>query len=222
MIPPLSGPHWAGIGAASLLAFFAFIGFEDMVNVAEEVKDPRHTLPRAIAITLVVATLLYVAVATAVLFAVPVEELAGSQAPLMLVFRDEPPVFQMGFAAVATVATVNGVLIQIVMASRVVYGMADRGQLPAVLARVSPVTHTPSSATMLVVGTIFVLSSFFPIGDLAGGTSQIVLSVFVLVNLSLAALKLRNMAPGDAFVVPVIVPILGAASSIALLVTPLL
>ncbi|MEX0338079.1 MAG: APC family permease [Arenibacterium sp.] len=222
MIPPLSGDHWAGLGAASLLAFFAFVGFEDMVNVAEEVKDPRHTLPRAITITLVVATLLYVAVAAAVLYALPLERLAGSEAPLMLVFDAAPRGVQVTFAAVAAVATVNGVLIQIVMASRVLFGMADRGQLPAALAYISPMTRTPATATFLVVAIIFVLSSFFPIAELAGGTSQIVLCVFILVNLSLLAMKLSKSPSGDAFSVPIIIPILGTLTSLGLLATPLL
>ena len=193
-----------------------------MVNVAEEVQDPRHTLPSAITITLVVATLLYIAVATAVLVALPVDRLAGADAPLMLMFETAPTSIQTGFAAVAVVATVNGVLIQIVMASRVLYGMAKRGQLPIALTRISPGTRTPSVATALVTAIILGLSSFFPIAELAGGTSQIVLAVFIFVNLSLIGLKRQGTPPKDIFTVPMAVPVLGVITSIGLLATSFL
>ena len=77
LLPPLQGVHWTGIVGATVLAFFAFIGFEDMVNVAEEVEEPRLTIPKAIVYTLVIATILYLATCIAVLLAVPMEELAG-------------------------------------------------------------------------------------------------------------------------------------------------
>lgn len=129
MLPPLIGPHWMGIGAASLLAFFAFVGFEDMANVAEEVKDPVSTMPKAIVLTLAIATMLYLATTTAVLMAVPLSKLASSSAPLALVFEMAPLGLQKSFAIVAIVATVNGVLVQMIMASRVLYGLADRGHM---------------------------------------------------------------------------------------------
>lgn len=221
MIPPLIGPHWAGIAAASILAFFAFVGFEDIVNVAEEARDPRYVLPRAIAMTLVVTTVVYIAVVAAVLIAVPLDDLAGSTAPLALVFANAPPGVQSGFAAVAVVATINGVLIQIIMASRVLYGMADRGQLPKALARISPRTRTPDIATALVVLAILGFSQFVPIERLASYTSQIVLVIFVFVNLSLIAIKRRNEPHGDAFVVPFVVPILGLLTSVGMFVLSL-
>lgn len=218
MIPPLAGPHWAGIAAASILAFFAFVGFEDIVNIAEESRDPRHVLPRAIATTLVVTTVVYIAVVAAVLVAVPLGDLVGSTAPLGLVFANAPPWMQAGFAAVAVVATINGVLIQIIMVSRVLYGMADRGQLPKPLARISPRTRTPDVATALVVLAILGFSQFVPIGRLAGYTSQIVLTIFIFVNLSLIAIKRRKEPRGDAFEAPSLVPVLGLLTSAGMLV----
>ena len=218
LIPPLQGDHWAGIVAASLLAFFAFIGFEDMVNVAEEVENPRRNMPLAIVITLVIATILYVATCIAVLMAVPIDSLAGAEAPLSLVFADGPDVVKATFAAVAVVATMNGVLIQMIMSSRVLYGMADRGRLPAVFKQVSRRTQTPGIATACVTLIILGLSLFLPIDELAAWTSQIVLGVFVCVNLALIALKWRGQAGDDAFVVPMIVPILGVLTSVGLFV----
>lgn len=218
MIPTLRGPHWVGIGAASVLAFFAFVGFEDIVNIAEESRDPRHVLPRAIAITLIVTTVVYIAVVAAVLMVVPLDDLARSDAPLSLVFATAPPWVRAAFSSVAVVATINGVLIQIIMASRVLYGMADRRQLPAGLAYVSPRTQTPSVATAVVVTAILLLSQLVPIERLAGYTSQIVLAVFVFVNLSLIAVKRTETVGGDHFSVPVTIPILGMLTSLALLV----
>lgn len=222
IIPPLTGPHWVGIGTASLLAFFAFVGFEDMANVAEEVKDPLHTMPRAILWTLVLATVLYIGTTTAVLMAVPLETLSASAAPLLLVFADAPAPLQQGFSLVAIVATVNGVLIQMIMASRVLYGLADRGHLPKPLAYVSPKIQTPVVATLVVGLTILLLALTFPIDALAERTSQMVLFVFVLVNLALIRIK-RAGAPADQhFRVPMAVPVLGVGTSLLLLATGLL
>lgn len=216
LIPPLQDDHWGGIIAASLLAFFAFIGFEDMVNVAEEVENPRRNMPLAIVFTLVIATLLYVATSVAVLVSVPLDQVAGAQAPLSLVFANAPDGVKATFAAVAVVATMNGVLIQMIMSSRVLYGMADRGQLPRVLKHVSRRTQTPGVATACVTATILGLAVLLPIEDLAAWTSQIVLGVFVCVNLALIALKWRGQDSADAFVVPVIVPICGVLTSVGL------
>ena len=217
LLPSLEAGNWGGIIGASLLAFFAFIGFEDMVNVAEEVEEPRKVIPRAILITLVVATALYVATCIAVLVAVPTDVLAGSTAPLTLVFANAPEMVQVGFAAIAVVATVNGVLIQMIMSSRVLYGMADRGQLPSMMARLSARTRTPSVATGFVTAAILCLALFLPIEQLAEWTSQIVLGAFVFVNLSLILLKHQSPAAGDHFTVSIFVPYCGVAFSFILL-----
>lgn len=221
LFPPLTGAHWGGIFSAALLAFFAFIGFEDMVNVAEEVKDPRRTMPLAIMLTLGIALVLYVATAIATLMAVPVDALAGSPRPLSLVFANAPVWLASAFLAIATVATVNGVLIQIIMASRVLFGMANRGQLPKPLAQISTKTQTPAVATFVVTLMIAAFSLVLPIERLAEWTSQIVLAVFVIVNVALVGLK-RHATDGDHFSVPLLVPLCGIVLSIGLLATKLL
>lgn len=218
MIPRFGFADWSGIFAASLLAFFAFVGFEDMANVAEEVKAPERTIPRAIFWTLAVATLLYVATSATVLFAVPLELLAASAAPLALVFAKASEPVRQSFGVVAIVATVNGVLIQIIMASRVLYGLADRGQLPVFLAQVAARTQTPVAATLVVVAIIVVLTQSLPIATLAERTSQIVLCVFILVNLALLRLKSRPAPETRHFKVPQAVPVLGVATSALLFV----
>ncbi|WP_170422414.1 APC family permease [Ruegeria arenilitoris] len=213
MLPPLELDAWRGIFAASLLAFFAFVGFEDMANVAEEVKDPVRTIPKAIFLTLVLATVLYLGTSMTVLLVVPIDVLSTSAAPLALVFSNAPEVIKQGFSAVAIVATVNGVLIQMIMASRVIYGLADRDHLPKVLAIVPKATQTPVVATLLVVAIIVLLTQTIPIGTLAERTSQIVLGVFVLVNISLILLKMKPDEAAEHFRVPFVVPVLGVITS---------
>ncbi len=218
LIPVSGAIPWGAIFSASLLAFFAFVGFEDMVNVAEEVKEPRRTFPKAILITLAVATLLYVATCIAVLLSVPLDALNTSNEPLALVFSNAPQFVQSSFSTIAVVATVNGVLIQMIMSSRVFYGMAARGQLPKVLARLSTNTRTPSIATGFVALSILALSLLLPIHQLAEWTSQIVLFVFVFVNASLIAIKNgKKNGQTDHFSIPIFVPILGIIASVALL-----
>ena len=219
MVPPLIGGHWFGIGTASLLAFYAFVGFEDMANVAEEVKNPVKTMPRAIMLTLILATLLYLGTAVATITSVPLNLLSSSEAPLMLVFQGASLTTQKVFSVVAIFATINGVLIQIIMASRVLYGLADRDHLPKIFSWVSTRTKTPLVSIIFVVSVIVVLSTTMPIGRLAQYTSQIVLIVFILVNCALVRLKFKNAQKGDFFEVPVIVPILGIITCMLLFVT---
>lgn len=219
MLPPLVGQHWTGIGAASLLAFFAFVGFEDMANVAEEVKDPGSTMPKAIVLTLAIATLLYLATTAAVIVAVPLGEVASSSAPLSLVFEGAPLAVRQGFSIIAIVATINGVLIQMIMASRVLYGLADQGHLLPAMAIIGSRTQIPVVATLLVRGVVAFLALALPIDELAERTSQIVLLIFVLVNVALIRLKCRGDGGPDHFSVPLIVPVMGALTSLLLLGT---
>ncbi len=223
LVPPFELGAWSSIVSAGLLAFFAFVGFEDIANVAEEVDNPRRNLPAAIILTLVVATILYLAVVSTVVLAVPMDELTASAAPLSLVFENAGEATWAAFTIIASVATINGVLIQMIMASRVLYGLASQGNLPAKLAYIHPVTHTPLVATALVVATILLCALFLPITQLAEATSLIVLSVFVLVNLALILLKLRGQPAGDhVFEVPLAVPVIGTISSLMLLLTAML
>lgn len=222
LIPPATGAAWAGITSAGLLAFFAFVGFEDIANVAEEVKDPGKTLPPAIILTLLIATLLYVAVVSVIVLAVPMETLTKSAAPLALVFEKAGSGTSKLFDAIASIATINGLLIQMIMASRVLYGMASRGTMPAIFAPVNPVTRTPLNATIMIVAIVLTLALFFPIAELAKATSTLVLIVFVLVNLALIRLKWRGEpAASSAFKVPLWVPVMGCITSSLLLLTGL-
>ncbi|MEX1035353.1 MAG: amino acid permease [Sneathiella sp.] len=219
LLPPFELSAWSGIMSASLLAFFAFVGFEDIANVAEEVIEPHKTLPRGIILTLLITTLLYFLVVSVVVLVVPMADLAGSAAPLALVFEKSGDATGGIFRTIAVVATTNGVLIQIIMASRVIYGLAKQKNLPAFLALVNPVTHTPLVATAVVVALIVVCATLLPIAELAETTSTIVLLIFCLVNFALIRLKITGGQPSEnVFVVPFWVPVTGMVSSAALLI----
>lgn len=220
IIPPFEKEVWLGIFSASLLAFFAFIGFEDMANVAEEVKDPRGTMPWAIILTLLISTIIYCLVVAVVVLAVPMNILTQSSAPLALIFEQAGDTSANLFNGIAIIATLNGVLIQIIMASRIIYGLAKQNNLPQAFAEVNSVTQTPLKATIVVVSLVLVLALFFPIADLAKATSVVVLIVFSLVNLALLQIK-RKPAPKEKtyFEVSKWIPIIGLISSVTLLFT---
>jgi amino acid transporter len=147
-------------------------------------------------------------------------DLAGSAAPLALVFERAGSTATGIFNLIAIVATTNGVLIQNIMASRVIYGLSNQKSLPSFLAVVNPITRTPLTATALVVILVLIFATLLPIAQLAEATSTIVLVVFSMVNLALIRLKMTGEQPTESvFVVPTWVPIMGLISSVALLIT---
>ena len=214
-----SGSIAFGIMSAGVIAFFAFVGFEDLVNMAEETHDPVRTLPRAIFWTLAISTGLYLMVTLVAVLNVPVGELATSEAPLSLVFERTTGVSPVLISAIAIIATLNGVIVQIIMASRVIYGLAKQDNLPRVLAGVHPLTRTPLLATALVGTAVLILASAVPLRGLAEATSQVTLTIFALVNLALWRIKRRgDAAPERAFIVYTWVPVVGFFSCVAFLV----
>ncbi len=209
---------WIGLSGTTLIAVFAFIGFEHLVNIAEELKDPRRTLPRALFLTLGLTALIYALVVWISVVAVPPEELAKSSAPLALVFErlTGMPLFTM--SAIAIVATLNGLIVHMIMIARVVYGLADQGNLPRALAKLNRATGTPLIATAIGVGAILIFALAVPIVGLADLTAQFTLVIFIIVNLALIRIKSREKAPPqDVFVCPRWVPIAGLISSLTLL-----
>ena len=219
VIPPLDDRSiLAGIMGTALLAVFAFIGFEGLANIAEEVREPHRTLPRAIFLTLVISTALYVLVVWVALVTVPHDELTRSPAPLALVFERLTGASPRTMGGIALVATLNGIIVQIIMSSRVLYGLAQQGDLPAVFANVHQVTRTPMFATVVTTVLILVLALAFPLHQLADFTSRITLIVFAAVNLSLVRIKARSPdAATGVYVAPGWVPWAGFASCVALL-----
>lgn len=219
LVPPLEMKAWSGIVGGGLLAFFAFIGFEDLANVAEEAKKPEKNMPRAILLTLIVATAIYLVVVSVVVLSVPMNELRESASPLTLVFANAGETTEGIFTLIAALATLNGVLIQMIMSSRVLYGLASKDHLHKSLAYIHPKTRTPVVATALVVAIILILALFLPIGRLAEMTSQIALTIFSFVNLALIAMKIGKPLQTTGFQVPIWVPIAGLISCLLLLLS---
>ncbi len=206
---------WHAILSASLLAFYAFLGFEDMVNVAEEVKQVRRNLPLGIIITLALTALLYGLLALAAVLSVTPEELATSEAPLAMIYQRNTGSASPLISSIALLAIVNGALIQMIMASRVLYGLATQGALPTRLAYLWPRTRTPLISTRLVPVLVLILALAFPLAPLARVTSVITLIIFTLVNLSLWRLKRRAPAPAGVWTVAPWIPIVGFLVSLA-------
>ncbi|MEO0911051.1 MAG: amino acid permease [Pseudomonadota bacterium] len=206
---------------SSLIAFFAFIGFDDVVNVVEETIDPARIMPWAIGITLISVTVLYVLVSIVALDALPMDELSTSRAPIGLLFERLTGISPLAITLIAIAATMNGIVIQIIMGSRVAYGLGKRNYLPAAISKISPRTRTPITATLLVALSGLLFALFVPLDRLAEFTSQLILFIFALVNISLVLIKLRNEpAPEGTFTINIIIPILGAISCLCLLTGP--
>ncbi len=203
----------SGIIGGAFLAFYAFIGFEDMVNVAEETKRPARTMPLAILISLAVSTVLYLLVAAVAITTVSPTELANSSAPLSLVYARETGGSALFLTIIGISAAINGVIVQIIMGSRVLYGLSRQGWLDSRLSSVDTKTKTPLLATMLVVGLMVIGVVFLPLVSLARLTSLIVLSIFTLVNASLILIKRQRKQHEGAITVPRWVPYLGASSA---------
>lgn len=209
---------WTGVAQTTLLAVFAFIGFEHLVNISEEMKNPRRTLPWALFITLAVTAVLYALVAWIAVIAVPPAELAKSSAPLALVFQRLTGLPLHVLSAIAIVATVNGIIVHMIMIGRVLYGLADQGNLPSFLAKINRSSGAPVVAILFGVAAILILALGVPLTGLAEWTSRLTLGIFAFVNLALIRIKaMEATPPSDAFLVPMWVPVMGSATSALLI-----
>lgn len=205
-------PAWEGsffgIMQGATLAFFAYIGFEDMINVAEEVKKPERTFPKTIITAVLVCGTLYLLVSLACLAVLPVRELGQSRAPLLDVVRVAAPVVPpMFYTVIALIAVSNTGLLNSIMASRLLYGMANQGLLPGWLSAVHPRTQTPHWAVLLLAAIALGLIFSGTLTSLASTTSVLLLLVFSTVNAALLKMRLREGRDSERFSVPLIVPI---------------
>ena len=175
----------APILSGALIAFFAYVGFEDIVNMAEETVEPARTVPRAIIWTLFLTLFLYLALAMIAISVPDRASVAGSQAPMSSLFEQVTGRSGQAISLLAAIAMINGILVQMIMSARVLYGMANESLLPAWFGKVSASRKTPLRATLFVSTTIFVLAASLPLVRLAELTSMVILLVFSLVNLSL-------------------------------------
>ncbi|NKB38701.1 MAG: amino acid permease [Gammaproteobacteria bacterium] len=210
LIPPLSPGAFEGIYAASFIAFYAYIGFEDMVNVAEETEHAERNMPYAIVICLGLATFIYILIALISVLSMSPEILAESEAPLALIYEHSSGRKPVLISLISIIAVVNGALIQIIMASRVCYGLSKQGWIPEILGRINARTKTPVIATVVVTIITLILALWLPIETLAKTTSFFLLVIFTFVNLALVKIKLnKNEAPA-VFTTPLWIPVCGA------------
>lgn len=208
MIPPLDATIWAGIFLGSFVAFYAFIGFEDIVNVAEEAIKPSINIPLAIIISLIVTTIFYVLISIVAILLVAPQKLAASDAPLAMIYQLTTGKTPLVITMISLISVVNGALIQVIMATRVLYGMSRKQWLPAMVGRVNATTHTPLIATLIITALILLFALIFPLLSLAKITSFITLTIFMLINFSLLKIKFSKREYSG-FTVPLWVPLTG-------------
>jgi amino acid transporter len=209
---------WRAIASGAALSFFAFIGFEDMVNVAEEVKDPERNMPRAILTALAATGAVYLLVVVVATSVVPPESLAASKAPLLTVLQRSTAIIpDRLFTLIALFAVANTGLLNFIMGSRLIYGMARQGLLPSALGRVHTARRTPHLAIVAVLLVALALALSGTLTYLAGTTSLLLLSVFFTLHVSLIAIKRRDVGPTRTFCAPRVVPFVGALTTLALM-----
>ncbi|WP_204038853.1 APC family permease [Acrocarpospora phusangensis] len=212
---PVNGA-FLGVLGGTALAFYALLGFEDSVNLAEEAKDPQRDFPRALFGGLAVAAAVYLAVAFTATMLVDTETLRTSSGPLLEVVKvaglSFPPKL---FALIALLAVGNTALINMLMASRLVYGMGRERIVPAVFASVHPTRATPWVAILFTVAVAVALVSTGDVGGLAETTVLLLLCVFALVNVSVLVLR-RDPVEHAHYRAPNWAPALGAAVCVLL------
>jgi amino acid transporter len=200
------------------LAFFALIGFEDSVNMAEETRDPAHDYPRALFGGLLVAGGIYLAVTLVASIVVPTDRLASEGALLEVVRSDPLNLPGKLFSAIGLCALANGALINMIMASRIVYGMARERIFPARLGAVHGGRGTPFVAIVATTAIAMVLISSGDLGGLADTTVLLLLVVFSAVNVAVLVLR-RDPVDHSHFRAPTAIPVIGAGVSVALMTT---
>jgi APA family basic amino acid/polyamine antiporter len=220
---------FVAVTAATSLAFFAMVGFEDSVNMAEETKDPVRIFPKVLLSGLSIAGVVYILVSIIAVALVPIGDLTETETPLVDVVRAAAPNLPIDeiFPFITMFAVSNTALINMLMASRLIYGMARQHVLPPVLGAVHPRRHTPWVAilftTAIAFGLILYVSGFASsnaISVLGGTTSLLLLMVFAVVNVAVLVLRKDIQNNGEHFKTPTVLPIIGFVVSLYL-VTPL-
>jgi amino acid transporter len=203
--------------AGTALAFYALIGFEDSANVAEEAQDPARNFPFALFTGIAIAGVIYFLVTFIASMVVPTAALTDSSAPLLEVVERGSGISTEVFSAIALLAIANGALINLVMASRLLYGMSNEGILPRAFSAVHPGRRTPWVAIIFTTALAVLLISIGKLEDLAVVTVLLLLVVFAMVNVAVLVLR-RERVDHEHFVTPSVFPILGVVISLALLV----
>lgn len=210
--PPEQMPGMKEVFQGAALAFFAFTGFEDLANIAEEVKKPERNIPRAILSSLSTAGLLYLGVSWMATAIIPGSVLSQSDAPLLdVVSKSYPALPQSIFTIIALFAIFNTTLLNYITASRLLYGMSKSNLLPGFLHKVHQTFHTPYIAILIIFPLVLGLGLTGSMNTLASSTSALVLVVFTLSSLALVTIKIKRDKKGvgeGVFCIPLIIPCL--------------
>ncbi len=209
-------PSWAAIFQGASLAFYAFIGFEDIVNVAEEVKNPERNVPRAILLSLGIAGIVYIVVSWLAIQVINPATLANSSAPLLDVVSQSQPNFpRIIFTFIPLFAILNTGLLNFVTASRLLYGMSREGLIPSWFGKLHVRRATPHRTILVILPIAIFLALFGKLQFLAGVTATLLLAMFFLVNLSLFIIKGREPRTSG-FQVPLVIPALALMFNLVL------
>ncbi|MCB1251864.1 MAG: APC family permease [Austwickia sp.] len=215
---PAGESVFGAVTAATALAFFAMVGFEDSVNMAEETKDPSRTFPKIMLTGMVITGVVYLLVAVSAISLVSSQELGEGDTPLLKVLQAGAPWFPVGvFAGITVFAVANTALLNMLMASRLLYGMAQERVVPAGLGRISR-RRTPWVAIIFTTLLAMALIWFADLQALGGTTAFLLLVVFTVVNVSVLVLR-KDKVEHEHFRAPTIVPIIGGLSA-AFLASP--
>ena len=176
---------------AAFITFYAYIGFEDIVNIAEETINPTKVVPLAIYLSLILSTILYLALSISTISFIPLYIFETSTAPLASIveYKGYNPLVM---AVISMIAIINGALIQLIMASRVLYGMAAQNIFLTIFKNVNKKTQTPIYATLTIAFVLILLANFIDLVSLAEVTSAVTLVVFIVVQFTLVVLSIRE------------------------------
>lgn len=193
-----------GVLSASALIFFAFLGFEDIVNVSEETKSPKKTVPKAVIFSLIISTFVYVLVSISIVSMSDWKMISKSEAPLAYAVHSKFGLdIGNAISLIALFATAGTSLVFLIAGSRMIYGLSDAGEIPKIFSNIHPKTRTPYIAILasMIISMIFVL-----LGDMklvAGITNFFAFVVFILVNLSAIVLRYKKPDIERKFKIPI-------------------
>ena len=193
---------WHGVFSGAILAFFAYIGFGSIAKMGEEMRDPERNMPKAILLSIIITTILYILVAVASVTAVPWQTLYNAPNPAALVAGTVHPWLNLAIAIIALFSTGNTILLILITTSRMMYGVASEGALPRKLAKVHPKTRTPY-ISVFAVGLIATLVTLFKdIQTVAEVTNIWIFVVYIFVNLAVILLRYQRPKAKRMFKMP--------------------
>ena len=204
--------------SGAVLTFYSFIGFEDILNISEEVKDPERNIPIGLILSVAISSTIYIIISLIAVSVIPPLELAASKQPLVDVAAKAAPWLNSSvFSFIAMFAVMNTFLLNFTMGSRLFYGMAQQGLLPKFLGKLHTKRKTPHIAIMVIFIILMILAFSGDVTALARATSILLLIGFFIINISLIAFKVKKYDWAGCFQVPIIVPILGSFVCLAML-----